>query len=121
MFKLKKDISQETPGKPIIITTCDPQGPYEVIEVVCGASVLASNVIKDTRESIRNLTGGDMKHYSDLLTASFDMAKLRLTEKAEALGADAVVTFRTQTVSLAEGAEEVICYGTAIRYHDDKN
>jgi len=103
-------------SKSISITTSDPQAPHEVLDVVCGASVLASNVLKDTRENLRNLTGGDMQHYSQLIADSFDLAKSRMADAATALGADAVVTFRTQTVSVAEGAAEVLCYGTAIRY-----
>ncbi len=75
-------------------------------------------MLKDTRENLRNLTGGDMHHYSQLITESFELAKSRMADAAMALGADAVVTFRTQTVSVAEGAAEVMCYGTAIRIRD---
>lgn len=116
MFKRKNEQIEPPPSKRITSTTSDPKQPYEVLGIVRGVSVLASNVLKDTRESIRNLSGGDMQHYSALIAASFDLAKSRMEEAALALGADAVVTVRTQTVSLAEGAAEVICYGTAVRF-----
>jgi uncharacterized protein YbjQ (UPF0145 family) len=120
MFKTKTGPTATSPAKRITITTSDPNEPHEVLDIVRGVSVLASNVLKDTRESIRNLSGGDMQHYSSLIAASFDLARSRMEDAALALEADAVVTVRTQTVSLAEGAAEVICYGTAVRFVEAK-
>ena len=116
MFKKKTAPVMSAPRKRITVTTSDPSKPHEVLDMVRGVSVLASNVLKDTRESLRNLSGGDMQHYSSLVAASFDLARSRMEDAALALEADAVVTVRTQTVSLAEGAAEVICYGTAVRF-----
>lgn len=120
MFKKKTRPIEPPQAKRIMIMTSDTREPHEVLDIVRGVSVLASNVLKDTRESIRNLSGGDMQHYSSLITASFDLARSRMEDAALALGADAVVSVRTQTVSLAEGAAEVICYGTAVRFQKIK-
>ena len=95
MFKKKTRPIEPPQAKRIMIMTSDPREPHEVLDIVRGVSVLASNVIKDTRESIRNLSGGDMQHYSSLIAASFDLARSRMEDAALALDADAAVSVRT--------------------------
>lgn len=97
------------------VSTGDFQAAYESLGIVVGVSVLAGNVIKDTREQVRNLTGGQMVHYAALIERSYQQALANLIEKAEKLGADGVICIRSHNVMVAEGAAEVICIGTAIK------
>jgi uncharacterized protein YbjQ (UPF0145 family) len=65
--------------------------------------------------SLKNLVGGELKGYTELLQESRDEALNRMTEQARILGANAVVNIRFATSSVAQGAAELFAYGTAVR------
>ena len=83
--------------------------------VVRGNTVKARNVGRDITQSIRNITGGELKAYSELLTDARDEALERMVEDAESLDADAIVNVRLESSAIANGGSEVIAYGTAVR------
>jgi Uncharacterized conserved protein len=87
----------------------------EAIGVARGNTVKARNVGRDITQSIRNLTGGELKAYSELLSDARDEALERMIEDAESLDADAVVNVRMESSEIANGGSEVIAYGTAVR------
>ncbi|MFW6449202.1 MAG: YbjQ family protein, partial [Halobacteriota archaeon] len=87
----------------------------EALGVARGNTVRARNVGRDITQSIRNITGGELKAYSDLLTKARDEAIERMIDDARDLGADAVVNLRLETSEIANGGAEVIAYGTAVR------
>ncbi|MFB6175679.1 MAG: YbjQ family protein [Halobaculum sp.] len=93
--------------------------PGEEIEstlgVVRGNTVKARNVGRDITQSIRNITGGELKAYSELLTDARDEALERTVADAESLDADAIVNVRLESSAIANGGSEVIAYGTAVR------
>jgi uncharacterized protein YbjQ (UPF0145 family) len=80
-----------------------------------GNTVKARNVGRDITQSIRNITGGELKAYSELLTDARDEALEPMKADAESMGADAVVNVRMESSSIANGGSEVIAYGTAVR------
>ena len=63
----------------------------------------------------RNIAGGEVHEYSKLLGESREQAVDRMTEEAQALGADAVIAVRFQTSMVMTGAAEMLCYGTAVK------
>ena len=67
----------------------------ESLGVVRGNTVRARNVGRDITQSIRNITGGELKAYSELLSDARDEALERMVEDAESVGADAVADDRT--------------------------
>ena len=67
----------------------------ESLGIARGNTVKARNVGRDITQSIRNITGGELKAYSELLTDARDEALERMVEDAERLGADAVVNVRS--------------------------
>ena len=87
----------------------------ESLGIARGNTVKARNVGRDITQSIRNITGGELKAYSELLTDARDEALERMVEDAERLGADAVVNVRMESSEIANGGSEVIAYGTAVR------
>jgi uncharacterized protein YbjQ (UPF0145 family) len=87
----------------------------ETLGIARGNTVEARNVGRDITQSIRNITGGELKAYSELLTGARDEALDRMVEDAQQLGADAVVNVRMESSEIANGGAEVIAYGTAVR------
>jgi uncharacterized protein YbjQ (UPF0145 family) len=83
--------------------------------VVSGSTVRAKHVGRDIMASFRNLVGGELKAYTELLTEAREDALARMTAQAESLGANAVVNVRFSTSSVAQGAAELFAYGTAVQ------
>jgi len=86
----------------------------EVLGIARGNTVRARNVGRDFTQGIRNLAGGELKAYSTLLSDARDQAIERMEADALEMGADAVVNVRMETSGVAQGASEVIAYGTAV-------
>lgn len=86
----------------------------DAIGIARGNTVKARNVGRDITQSIRNITGGELKAYSELLDDARDEALERMKADAESMGADAVVNVRMETSEIADGSSEVIAYGTAV-------
>lgn len=87
----------------------------ETLGIARGNTVKARNVGRDITQSLRNITGGELKAYSELLTDARDEALDRMRTDAESMGADAVVNIRLESSEIANGGSEVIAYGTAVK------
>jgi uncharacterized protein YbjQ (UPF0145 family) len=83
--------------------------------LVSGSTVRAKHVGRDIAASLKNIVGGELKGYTELLKESRDEAVRRMVEQATALGANAVVNIRFSTSSITQGAAELYAYGTAVR------
>jgi uncharacterized protein YbjQ (UPF0145 family) len=88
----------------------------ESLGVARGNTVKARNVGRDITQSIRNITGGELKAYSELLTDARDEAMDRMADDARSMGADAVVNVRLESSEISNGGSEVIAYGTAVTF-----
>jgi uncharacterized protein YbjQ (UPF0145 family) len=69
---------------------------------------------RDLMAGLKNLVGGELKGYTQLLHESRQQALERMIEQARQLGANAVVNVRFSTSSVAQGAAELYAYGTAV-------
>lgn len=100
----------------IIVTTESVPGRSirEVKGMVKGSTVQAKHIGKDILAGLKNLVGGEINDYTELLTEARRVAIQRMTQEAEQLGADAIVTVRLQTSAVMDGASEIIAYGTAV-------
>lgn len=87
----------------------------ETLGVVRGNTVRARNVGRDFTQSLRNITGGELKGYTELLTDAREEALSRMQAEAEELDADAVVNVRFTTSGIADTGAEILAYGTAVR------
>jgi len=82
--------------------------------MVSGNTVRSKHAGRDIMASLKNLFGGELKGYTELLTESREEAVARMVKQAEAIGANAVVNVRFSTSSVAAGAAELFAYGTAL-------
>ncbi|MDO4905547.1 MAG: YbjQ family protein [Lautropia sp.] len=82
--------------------------------LVQGSSVRAKHMGKDIMAGFKNMVGGELKSYTDLLNESREQAVERMKAQAEQLGANAVLNIRFSTSSVAAGAAEIFVYGTAV-------
>lgn len=100
--------SENVPGKNIVST----------IGYVKGSSARARHAVADIFAQIKNIVGGEVEEYSRLLQQTRDQAVERMMADAEKKGANAIVCFRIQSSTIAQGASEVVAYGTAVIIED---
>ncbi len=82
--------------------------------LVQGSSVRTKHIGRDIMASLKNIFGGELKGYTELLQESRKEAMGRMIQQAEAVGANAVLNVRFSTSSVAAGAAELFAYGTAV-------
>ncbi|MYA19665.1 MAG: YbjQ family protein [Chloroflexi bacterium] len=87
----------------------------ETIGLVSANAVRARHVGRDIMAGLKNLVGGEIGDYQELLERSREQALGELQQRAEQQGADAVVGLRMATASVAQGAAEVLAFGTAVK------
>ncbi len=83
--------------------------------LVQGSTIRAKHVGRDFMAGLKNIVGGELKGYTELLQDSRKEATARMIAQGEELGANAIVNVRYATSSVAQGAAEILCYGTAVR------
>lgn len=102
----------------LIVTMADTVPGREIDHVV---GIARGNVVRarffgrDFIAGLRNIVGGEVPEYTDLLSEARETALDRMAKHAEELGADAIVTVRMSTSSVMEGAAEILAYGTAVK------
>jgi len=102
----------------LILTNLETVPGRTILEhygLVSGSTVRAKHVGRDIAASLKNIVGGELKGYTELLRESRDEAVNRMVEQARALGANAVINIRFSTSSITQGAAELYDYGTAVR------
>ena len=82
--------------------------------VVTGSTVRAKHIGKDFLAGLKNIVGGELTGYTELLQEARQEALARMLSQAESVGANAVVNVRFATSSVAQGAAELFAYGTAV-------
>lgn len=87
----------------------------EFYGVVTGNTVRAKHIGRDIMAGLKNVVGGELAGYTELLQDSRQEATERMVAQAESMGANAVVNVRFATSSISQGAAELFAYGTAVR------
>ena len=82
--------------------------------MVQGNTVRAKHVGRDFLAGLKNLVGGELTGYTELLQEAREEAVARMLKQAKAVGANAVVNVRFSTSSVTAGAAELFAYGTAV-------
>ena len=100
----------------IIVTTETIPGRQvsEVKGFVQGSTVRAKHIGRDIAAGLKNLVGGELTGYTELLNESRQEAMERMVQQAQQLGANAIVCVRFSTSAITQQASEVLCYGTAV-------
>ncbi len=86
----------------------------EHLGIVQGSTVRAKHIGRDIAASFKNIVGGELVGYTELLGESRDEAFGRMLKQAEAKGANAVLNIRFTTSSVTQGASEILAYGSAV-------
>ena len=97
--------TESIPGRTIV----------EFYGVVTGNTVRAKHIGRDIMAGLKNIVGGELAGYTELLQDSRNEATQRMIQQAESMGANAVVNVRFATSSISQGAAELFAYGTAVR------
>jgi uncharacterized protein YbjQ (UPF0145 family) len=87
----------------------------KVLGLVKGNTIQAKSIGKDFKAGLRHIAGGEIKEYTNMLAESREVALKRMKDKAEKLGADAVINIRFMTSAIMGGAAEILAYGTAVK------
>lgn len=98
-------------------TTFEIQGKKitKILGVVRGNTVRARNIGRDIGAAMKNIVGGEIKTYTDMVKDARDEAFNRMVNEAIKMGADAVVGIRFTTSMIMQGASEMLAYGTAVK------
>jgi len=102
----------------MILTNTETIPGLNIVEhygLVSGNTVRAKNIGRDIAAGFKNLVGGELKGYTELLEDARKEATNRMIEQATALGANAIVNIRFSTSAVAQGAAELYVYGTAVK------
>ncbi len=75
----------------------------------------AKHLGKDILAGLKNIVGGELTSYTELLGEARQEALDRMVQQARSMGANAVVNVRFSTSSVSQGAAELFAYGTAVR------
>ena len=80
-----------------------------------GSTVRAKHAGKDFLSGLKNIVGGELKAYTELMKEARDEAVKRMVEEARSMGANAVLNVRFTTTSITMGAAEILAYGSAVQ------
>ena len=100
----------------IVVTLPEVPG-YRIVKIlgiVKGSTVKAKHIGKDILAGLRQIVGGEIKEYTEMLAEARAEAERRMIEEAEKLGANAIVNVRYTTSSVMANAAEILAYGTAV-------
>lgn len=82
--------------------------------LVQGNTVRSKHLGRDIMAGLKNIVGGELKGYTELLTDAREEATSRMIDEASAMGGNAVINVRYSTSSVSAGASELYVYGTAV-------
>lgn len=106
----------------MLVTTLPDVPGYritKVLGVVKGSTVRATHFGRDLLASLRQIVGGELKEYTEMLVSARAEAERRMLEEAARLGANAVVNVRFSSSNITANAAEIMAYGTAVVVEPD--
>ena len=100
----------------IMVTTETVAGRkvLRTLGIVRGNTVRACHFGEDIMAFVKNLVGGELLEYTEVIAKAREQALDRMVDEARQIGADAVVGLRFSTFYVTQGAAEIMAYGTAV-------
>ncbi|MFH2114789.1 MAG: YbjQ family protein [Spirochaetota bacterium] len=86
------------------------------ISIVKGSTIRSKHLGKDILAGLKMIVGGELTDYTDMINEARAIASKRMVDEATALDADGVINIRYATSNVAQGAAEVMVYGTAVKF-----
>ena len=105
MTEIITSTTAEIPGKKVL----------KILGVVKGNTIRARHVGRDIAAGFKNLIGGEIKSYTQMISQSREEAFNRMINDANELKADAIINVRFVTSMVMQGAAEILAYGTAVK------
>ncbi len=99
----------------MLLTTTDLNVEYEVLGIVRGNKVRSVHLGRDLLAFFKNLTGGEVRQYAELMTRVRNAAMDEMVEEAKSMGANAIIGIRFASSQVASGMAEILVYGTAVK------
>ena len=101
----------------LVVTTETISGKTikESLGIAQGSVVMAKHVGSDFVAGLRNIVGGEVKGYTDMMEKARKKAFERMIADAEKQGADAVIGMRYGSSAIMGGASEMLAFGTAVK------
>ena len=102
----------------MLITTMNDVPGHEITDVygeVFGLTVRSRNIGSQIGAGLKSIFGGELKGMTKALADSRTEVIQRMTEEAEAKGANAVVAMRFDTSEMGDTWTEICAYGTAVK------
>lgn len=88
---------------------------YESLGLIEANTIQAKHIGQDILSGLRQLVGGHLSEYEDMMLKARESAKADLIKQAQELGADAIINVRYSTSAIMQGAAEILIYGTAVK------
>jgi len=102
----------------IIVTTGNDVAGHRISEylgIVRGIVVRSPTIAQGFLGGLKRIIGGNIEAYTEACEQARKEAYLRMLEHADNKDADAVIAMRYDATEFAQGAPEVLAYGTAVR------
>ena len=101
----------------MIVVNTERLPGYRITEMkglVQGNTIRAKHVGRDLMAGLKNIVGGELKGYTEMMVEARRQSLDRMVDEAEALGANAVINVRYSTSMVVQAAAELLAYGTAV-------
>ena len=89
---------------------------FQMLGLVKGSTIQAKNIGRDITQGLKNIVGGELTAYNEMMNDARALATKRMVAEAEAMQADAIVNIRYASATVMSGAAEVMAYGTAVKF-----
>ncbi len=83
--------------------------------IVRGIVVRSPNIAQGVLGGLKSIIGGNIESYATVCEEARKQAYDRMVQHASEMGADAVIAMRYDATEFAQGATEVLAYGTAVK------
>ena len=104
----------------ILVTTDFITGKeFVTLGLVRGSTIRCKHIGKDFGAGVKQLVGGDLKGYTEMMIEAREIATSRMIQDAQRLGADAIIGVRYASSAVMDSAAEVLAYGTAVKITND--
>ncbi|WP_088252699.1 YbjQ family protein [Fimbriiglobus ruber] len=102
----------------MIVTTGNDvagQSIAEYLGVIRGIVVRSPSISQGILGGLKQIVGGNIESYATVCEAAREEAYRRMLQHARERGADAIIGMRYDATEFAQGATEVLAYGTAVK------